>query len=70
MKTAFTVTIIGLGLLSACSGRQWYTGMQASKRVECMRLPVSEQAACLEAMDRDYDEYQALRRPGAKTTGR
>lgn len=57
---------IGLALLglTACTSQNWYEGMKASKRNECLRLPVSEQAACLQEIEPDYRVYQRQRSGG------
>ena len=53
---------MGAALLCACTGRQAYDGIQQGKRVECQRLPLSQQARCLEDANISYDEYERRRK--------
>ena len=55
--------LAALLLTVGCSTQQWYEGVKASNRVECMRLPPDRQADCLERIETRYEEYRRQRRP-------
>ena len=51
----FAVTCILI--LSACSHRAWYDGMQVSQRNECVKEPIAQLDACMQRTQTSYDEY-------------
>ena len=61
-----------LGLvIVGCSQRQWYEGMKAGNRHECLRLPVADQAECLDRIEPDYEAYRRSREStGSDDAGR
>lgn len=62
MKYA-TVLIMSLGMsIAACSNRQVYDSVQANNRLECQKLPLSQQEECLQKANKSYDEYERERK--------
>lgn len=49
-------------LLAGCSNRGVYEGVQASKRIECSKYPLSEYDECMENANKSYDEYERERK--------
>ena len=59
---------IGVLLLCACTGRQAYEGIQQGKRNECLKLPLSRQAECIESANMSYEEYERRRKEAVKAS--
>ncbi|UTA47158.1 hypothetical protein L1F30_13425 [Simiduia sp. 21SJ11W-1] len=60
------ILIVGLlGVLlfvvTACSQRQIYDGIQTSNRSACMQRPPSQQAECISRAEKSYEQYQRER---------
>ena len=43
---------------SACSNKGMHSGIQQAERMECMALPESQYAACLERVNETYEQYE------------
>lgn len=56
--TLFVVLLI----LTGCSNRGSYEGIQASNRIECSKLPTSQYDKCMENVNKPYDEYERERK--------
>lgn len=61
MKRLLFVIIAVAAFTAACSNRQMYEGLQASKRQQCQKLPEPDRARCLESAGTGYDDYQRER---------
>ncbi|WP_434358815.1 hypothetical protein NF212_03345 [Parasalinivibrio latis] len=48
-------------LLSACTYRGVYEGLQYSERNECMKLPLNQQQECLDRVNTPYRDYERER---------
>ncbi len=53
-------------LLTGCSNRQMYEGLQAGKRGECQKLQEPDRSRCLDSADVRYEDYQRERDKDAK----
>ena len=54
---AISVFILSLAC-SGCSHRQTYEGMQASQRLECLKVPASQYDECMEKANKPYHIYK------------
>ena len=54
MKTTLLVLLI----LTGCSSKGAYEGIQASNRVECSKLPPSQYDKCIKSANKSYEEYE------------
>jgi len=65
MKTARSIfgslLLLLFPLLMSCSSAAWYDGFQARQRQACLDGPGSEYAACLERVNRSYEDYRRER---------
>lgn len=57
----FYLIVLSLILITGCSSRGAYEGIQASNRVECSKLPHSQYEECMKAANKSYDEYERER---------
>ncbi len=59
MKRISLIAASCLLLVSACSGRAWYEGIQHSQRFDCFNLPPAQQEDCLQQLKQiDYQRYR------------
>jgi len=58
---AITLFLVIL-LLSACSNRGVYEGIQTGKRNDCLRLPSPQYEECMKDANKSYDEYERERK--------
>jgi hypothetical protein len=62
MTAKFLVTsLLLLTTLTACSNRQMYETMQASRRNECQKYDDETRARCLEGANMSYKQYRQER---------
>ena len=54
--------IVAVLMLCGCTVRQLYDGLQQHTRNECITLPLSQQADCMEQASVSFDEYQRMRK--------
>lgn len=47
--------------LSACTTSNWYHGMKASEKVQCLNVPQSEYEDCMKNAQESYEEYKEKR---------
>jgi hypothetical protein len=68
---AFRIMLSTMLLLAAqaCSNRGFYEGFQASSRLRCMDLPLSQQDDCLERANTRYQDYERERSDLQKDAG-
>jgi hypothetical protein len=59
LTTLMLVALAGAG--AACSHRQMYEGLQASKRQQCLKLAEPDRARCLDEANKGYDRYERER---------
>ncbi|MGI9285498.1 MAG: hypothetical protein ACR2P1_08910 [Pseudomonadales bacterium] len=46
---------------AACSNRAVYENIQAKNRLDCQKLPLSQQEECLQGSNKSYEEYERER---------
>lgn len=62
MTAQFLATsLLLLATLTACSNRQMYEAMQASRRNECQKYDDPTRARCLEGANMSYKQYRLER---------
>jgi len=62
MKTTLLVLLI----LTGCSSKGAYEGIQASNRIECSKLPRSQYDECIKSANKSYEEYKYERKQPIK----
>ncbi|MGI9296131.1 MAG: hypothetical protein ACR2PS_19275 [Pseudomonadales bacterium] len=60
-RSIVLITLLGVSM-AACSNRAVYENIQAHNRLECQKLPLSQQEECLQQADKSYDEYERERK--------
>lgn len=58
VKLAFLIFL----MISGCSSRGAYEGIQAGNRSECFKLPPSQYDECMSNANKSYDEYERERK--------
>ena len=58
------VTAVGMlaVVISACSSQQYYEGLKAGQRSQCLEYPVSEYNDCIDETTTGYEDYQHQRK--------
>ena len=49
-------------IITGCSTRGAYDGIQASNRFECSKLPPSQYDECMDNANKSYDKYERERK--------
>ncbi|MGD2161424.1 MAG: hypothetical protein PVG94_09610 [Gammaproteobacteria bacterium] len=57
---AVPVTILFL-VISACTSQQYYEGLKAGHRANCLEYPEAEYKDCIEEADTGFEEYKNQR---------
>jgi len=47
--------------LTACTKQQYFEGLKAGRRAECLEYPVSEYEDCVDETDTSFEEYNTKR---------
>jgi hypothetical protein len=55
------ITLFALSGMTACTQQQYYEGLKAGHRSNCLNYPEAEYDDCVEETNSSYDEYQAVR---------
>jgi len=58
---ATAVAMLAL-VVSACTSQQYYEGLKAGHRSQCLEYPESEYNDCIEETDTGYEDYQHQRK--------
>jgi hypothetical protein len=61
MKRLVFFVIAVAAVVSACSNRQVYEGLQAGKRQQCLKLAEPDRSRCLQSAGTSYEAYQRER---------
>jgi hypothetical protein len=48
--------------LTACTKQQYYEGLKAERRTECLEYPVSEYEDCIDETQKSFEEYSTERK--------
>jgi hypothetical protein len=69
LRRGWALIVFGvvLSMLWGCTARQLYSGMQQRTRNECVMLPRSQFADCMQQANISYNEYQRLRKEAMST---
>jgi hypothetical protein len=51
-----------LPAITACTSQQYYEGLKAGHRANCLEYPESEYQDCIEEADTGYEEYKSQRK--------
>ena len=61
-----TLMILTLLLISACSNRGIYEGLQANQRFECTKLPPVQYQQCMKDANKSFDQYELERKEATR----
>ncbi len=56
----YAVTFILL-TMTGCTSQQYYEGLKAGRRANCLEYPESEYADCIDETETSYEEYKNQR---------
>ncbi len=61
MSTRLAVTGLLLIVVSACSSQQYYEGLKAGRKAQCLEYPEAEFEDCVGDTTTSYEEYRRQR---------
>lgn len=62
MKHVVTLTALLAINTTACSNRAVYETIQANNRLDCQKLPLSQQEECMRQANKSYEDYERERK--------
>jgi hypothetical protein len=61
-RIATGLVIICILVITACTTQQYYEGLKAGQRANCLKYPDSEYDDCIDETNTEFEEYKSQRK--------